>query len=212
MPRLVEPAGAYCWEAILSLRQKWSRRRKAAVAVSIMALAFLMLIYLAFPWRYVSTMTVQNYRMIDLTATLAGRKLAPLSTPVQHVVDFSAPVNIAGLRRQDDFGIISATLFICNKTDIRADEVISQRAEYASDRGRVKYLGAAKADDGKTLYNYRVIFDDALTQRVNGTGVTLKANDFQNELCFRLTGGSMWLGAMRSNTVALKSPSNSPIK
>jgi len=150
----------------------------------------------ALPFRYVRDLRVESARVLGpgdgpVTAGATPRRIA---------VTFTAPYDLERARADEDLGLIAAQLSACDG-DGAAREVVTQRADYLADRGRVTALGPAGPGDPRR--RYRAVFDDRLTNRVDGRSRDRPATGTPGGLCFSLTGGSVFAGALWSNTVPL---------
>lgn len=118
-------------------------------------------------------------------------KPAELATPVRIAVTFSVPRDLVALRERHDLPFVGAVLSACADSQRRNFEVLAQRAEYFGAYGRVRFLG--QRGQGKSS-RYRAVFDDRLTERVEGRSQDRPALGVAGGLCFSLDGGSRRTG------------------
>ncbi|RZI60273.1 MAG: hypothetical protein EOP94_01765 [Zymomonas sp.] len=116
------------------------------------------------------------------------------------LIVFSSTDEIARVRERLGLGYISARLSDCANEDWSAFEVVDQRAEYMTDRGRVQ--GLDSGSDGP--WSYRVVFDDNLSRTQDHEAQFVPALSAPGGLCFSLYGASMWFGWGWSNSVRIE--------
>jgi hypothetical protein len=181
----------------------FSRKRKAVFGGLSLLVSILLLIYLLVPLRYLSTLEVTQSSAKPTSKINNSAIVDPTLTTLQYHVDFSTEQNIDAIRANDDFGVVYAELYVCGNSSVAAREVISQRIEYAQDRGRVSYFGTTNTANTHLRHNYRVVFDDRLQARIADEETTIAASRFEGNLCLRLLGGSMRPSLLWSNSVRL---------
>lgn len=159
-------------------------------------LLVLVTVWLLLPWR-IDGLIVEQARVIQPGESDGSRQPAELATPKRIAVTFSTREDLVQLRARLGLGWIGAQLSACHKPARSTREVVTQRAEYLADDGRVTVL---PAHDDRS--HYRAVFNDELIEFVNHQSVFTPALDTA-DLCFAVAGGSMWWGALESNTVSL---------
>lgn len=157
--------------------------------------------WLLLPWRRVNDLAVEGVAIVAAGRPDGGRKPAGLATPIRIAVTFSTPEDLAAVRARLGVGFIAASLFSCDDPASVTREVVTQRAEYLGDHGRVRRLPAR---DGRA--RYIATFDDRLTRLTDHRFRTVAALG-GGDLCFALDGGGMWWGKMSSPVVRLPHPS-----
>jgi hypothetical protein len=206
---MVHQAERPFWAEQMSLE---SRKIWPKILVVVAGLIFVAaaLTYIFFPWAKISNVEIKSAFRFNNSEDSNVKPIDPLFTKVQYVVEFSTSDNLASLQKNKDVGVIYANLFECRNKSWSNSEVVSQRAEYANDRGRVRFLGQTKALDGSPKYNYLVSFDARLRALVNNEFLFRDPSIVAGGLCFDLSGGSMWFGAVWSDTTRLnfKNPVN----
>lgn len=169
---------------------------RACLTLAILAVLVSLTTWLAFPWHRVGDVRVEN-ASLESPGLLdrAGR-----TTSHSLVVQFTTHDNLTKLRSKIDIGYISAKLFACKDPAKSNEEVVTQRAEYRSDRKRVKQLDQI-VFEGEERQRYRVTFDNELTNFIDHQARFQPAIGVPGGLCFALDGGSMWAGKLWSNKV-----------
>ena len=154
----------------------------------------------AFLPRSLGEVRVEDARLHPVPGAYDIRKPAYHATPVRIAVTFTAGDDLEAVRRRRDLGYIAARLADCRHGAAETLEVVTQRAEYLREDGRVRRQGEA---DGGSV-RYRVEFDDVLTEFVDYEPEYTSALATPGGLCFSLYGASMWFGWGWSNTVTVE--------
>ncbi|WP_419809862.1 hypothetical protein [Sphingomonas sp.] len=176
------------------------RRRRLLLPITCALLSLVLLVgWLAFPWYRINDLRVENAQIVastlpDRGGQVDGRAIA---------VTYSTERDLADLRADIDIGYIAANMFTCDATAGDNREVVVQRAEYLSDRRRVRALGVTSSGPERR-HRYLVVFDDELTHQKDGRLEVVPATRYRDNLCFALDGASMWAGKLWSNHVKLK--------
>lgn len=112
--------------------------------------------------------------------------LAPLPAGGERgiAVEFSVPRSLAAVRAEQNLPYVRALLFACRAPEAYGAEVVTQRAEYFGDRGRVRPIGRG----GASPVRYRALFDDRLTRLADHRFRDAPATR-AGPLCFALGGG-----------------------
>lgn len=125
----------------------------------------------------------------------------PADTPHQIVVTFSTPNDLARLREAKGAEFIKASLSACERDDVNQTVAVTQSAGLFRE-GRVEALPPTSTGDAGR-HRYRATFDDWLPVPQGSTTRIVRAADIGGGLCFSLIGGSMWLGRLWSDRIAL---------
>lgn len=180
------------------------RRRRWPGVLLAAAVLLLVVLWIVLPIRYFGDVRVEGARVLEPGQPDGSRKEPPLATPRRIAVTFSAPVDLAAARAEEGLGYLAARLSACDGGAGDTLEVITQRAEYLGDYGRVRALGPSSVAPARP--RYRVVFDDRLTRDDRGESRHVAALDVPGGLCFSLYGASMWFGYGWSNKVLLRLP------
>lgn len=168
-------------------------------------MALALLLWIVLPIRYIGGVVVEDTRVLQAGEPDGSRKPAELATPRRIAVTFSTPDDLEAVRADEGLGFITAEMFACDDDGVSTDEVVTQRAEYRGDYGRVRPLSPS-IRDGTNRYRYRAIFDDRLTGHTGSQSQDRPAIGTPGGLCFALDGASMWFGKLWSNRVPLRLP------
>jgi hypothetical protein len=181
------------------------RGRRWLLVLAVVVVIALLAIWLAFPWRYLGGVVVEQARIMAPGEADGSRKPANLATQRRIAVTFSTADDLSAVRADTGAGFIRATLRACADEEASNSEVVTQRAGYLSDYGRVRALGTAAG-----RHRYRAVFDDRLTRSVDHSFKDAPAIGTPGGLCFSLDGGGMWLGKIWSDRTALRIAAGAP--
>ncbi len=184
-----------------------SKLRRFLLIASGLVLILVTAVYAYFPWIKIRDLKVTSARIVELTSKEPDSSPQTLQdhryTKQHYVVEFSSAFDLVDLQKKKDVGILNANLFDCENKSLATSEVISQRAEYVNDRGRVSFVSKTTSDSKNEQYNYLVKFDARLRHLIKHEFVLVDPATVLNGLCFGISGGSMWFGAVWSDRIRL---------
>lgn len=178
------------------------RLGRLPLVLGALAAAILLAAWLISPQRYLSGLRVESVRVLQPGEADGSRKPEDLATPERIEVIFSTPPDLVAYRAKYDLPFINAHILACNGAEGRNKEVITQRAGYFSDYGRVRALGRVPGINEERC-RYKAVFDDQLTRNVNHHAQEIPARTVSGGLCFKLEGGGMTSGGVRSDQIPL---------
>lgn len=161
------------------------------------------MIWFASPWLYLAGVRVQNAELRGVIEP-GAKKPKQLFTSNWITVRFTTGQDLTAYRSRWRLPFIQAELSACESSVAGSnDEVVTQRADYFADYGRVRALGRVNAG-GSERYAYEATFDDVLDtigedHRLKST----RASTVSGGLCFRLHGAMLSSGSVRSATIPL---------
>lgn len=157
----------------------------------------------AFVPRDLGVVRVEGVRLLQAGVSDGGNKPDYLATPVRIAVIFAVPRDLEAVRDELGMGYVAAQLAACGSDgEANAQEVVTQRAGYLGDYGRVRRIGATPEGGVR----YRAVFDDALTATIDNQAQRTPALAASGGLCLSLYGSRMWFGRATSEAVPIGTP------
>ena len=176
-----------------------TRRRR----ILIISVAIACAIWFISPWLYLGGVQVVAAE-VRTTPRPGAARPKQLVTPDWIAIRFTTSRDLEAYRSRWRLPFIQAEISACRSDSAGTnDEVVTQRAEYFADYGRVRALGRVSNGAGQR-YAYEVIFDDVLSNV--GEDHRLKsvtASTVPGGLCFRLHGAMLGSGSVRSSIIPL---------
>ena len=110
----------------------WLRRSLVAITV----LSALLVAWAVLP-RSLGEVRVEDVRLRPVPGAYDSRKPAYHPTPVRIAVTFTTDEDLEAVRQRRDLGYVAVRLADCRRDAAHTLEVVTQRAEYLHDGGRV---------------------------------------------------------------------------